>query len=77
LGKLKSQRAKHLLISRLNSLESDLNEKDIELIMHIIGALEEIGGSDVCSTLVYFEINCNNPELKREAHEVANRICGK
>lgn len=77
LGKLKSQKAKPLLIMRLNSIKSDLDKKDIELIMHMIGALGNIGGSDACSTLVNFEINCNNSQLKQEAHKVADRICGK
>jgi len=79
LGNLKSKKAKPLLINRLNNYNSKdnvLNNTNIEEINLLIEALENIGGSDVCSTFVYFEINCKNEELKNKARKAANKTCG-
>lgn len=78
LGNLKSQKAKPLLINILNDYnlkDMTFNNSNIEEINCLIEALEKIGGSDVCSTLVTFEINCENEELKNKARKAANKIC--
>ena len=78
LGNLKSKKAKPILINRLNNYNSKdvvFNTSNIEEINFLIEALENIGGSDVCSTFVNFEINCSNEELKNKARKAANKTC--
>jgi len=51
------------------------NNTSIEEINQLIDELENISGADVCRTLVQFEINCKNTELKNKARKSANKIC--
>jgi len=79
LGDLKSITAKPLLIEKLMKFrthQSTMQSEEFNEASLIIEALARIGGAETCSTLVIFEVEAQNSQLKEKARKAADQVCG-